>query len=104
MDKTIKVVRYLFSIALVGCSILSIVLFIHSNQVVAIAEGNYILYDNEIYVETFEVFDYKKDRCLGSVDFIAYDCKFKIYSIREMPNYIFVDMGRDYRIYKRVSE
>ena len=104
MDKTIKVVRYLFSIALVGCSILSIVLFIHSNQVVAIAEGNYILYDNETYVETFEVFDYKKDRCLGSVDFIAYDCKFKIYSIREMPNYIFVDMGRDYRIYKRVSE
>ena len=39
MDKTIKVVRYLFSIALVGCSVLSIVLFIHSNQVVAIAEA-----------------------------------------------------------------
>ena len=104
MDKAIKIGRYLLAIAFIGCSILSIVLFIHSNQVVAITDGNNILYDNEIYVETFEVFDYKKDRCLGSVDFIAYDCKFKIYSIREMPNYIFVDMGRDYRIYKRVSE
>ena len=104
MDKAIKISRYLLAIAFIGCAILSIVLFIHSNQVVAITDGNNILYDNEIYVETFEAFDYKKDRCLGSVDFIAYDCKFKIYSIREMPNYIFVDMGRDYRIYKRVSE
>jgi hypothetical protein len=105
MDKTIKVVRYLFSIALVGCSVLSIVLFIHSNQVVAIAEGNYILYDNETYVETFEVFDYEKGSCLGRVDFTAYGSKYRMYSIREMPNYIFVDMGMtDYRIYKKISE
>ena len=104
MDKAIKIGRYLLAIVFVICVVLSIVLFIHGNQVVATTEGNNILYNNETYVETFEVFDYEKDRCLGRVDFIAYDCKFKIYSIREMPNYIFVDMGRDYRIYKRISE
>lgn len=95
--------RCLFA-AFIVCAVLSIVLFICSNQIVATTEGNNILYDNETYVETFEVFDYEKGRCLGRVDFAAYDTKTKIYSIREMPNYIFVDMGRDYRIYKRISE
>ena len=105
MDKTIKVVRYLLAIAFVGCAVLSTVLFIHNNRVVATTEGNNILYNNETYVETFEVFDYKKGDCLGRVNFLAYGIKAKMYSIREMPNYIFVDMGMtDYRIYKRISE
>ena len=104
MDKAIKIGRYLLAIAFVVCGVLSIVLFIHSNQVVATTEGNNILYDNETYVETFEVFDYEKGKCLGRVDFTAYGFKSKMYSIREMPNYIFVDMGRDYRIYKRISK
>ena len=48
MDKAIKIGRYLLAIAFIGCAILSIVLFIHSNQVVATTDGNNILYDNEI--------------------------------------------------------
>lgn len=104
MDKAIKIGRYLFTAAFIVWTVLSIVLFIHSNQVVATTEGNNILYDNETYVETFEVFDYEKGICLGRVDFTAYGSKPKIYSIREMPNYVFVDMGRDYRVYKRISE
>ena len=105
MDKAIKIGRYLLTTAFVVCAVLSIVLFIHSNRVVATTEGNNILYKNETYVETFEVFDYEKGSCLGRVDFIAYGTKPKMYSIREMPNYIFVDMGMtDYRIYKRISE
>lgn len=102
MDKAIKTCRYLLAIAFIVCVVLFSVFFIHSNQVVATTDGNNILYDNETYEETFEVFNYEKDRCLGRVDFIEYDCKFKIYTVRKMPNYIFVDMGRDYRIYKKI--
>jgi hypothetical protein len=104
MDRVIKMGRYLFAVTLIVFAVLSIVLFIHNNRVVATTEGNRIYYNNETYVESFEVFDYEKGKCLGRVNFIVYDCKFKMYSIRKMPNYIFVDMGRDYRIYKRISE
>lgn len=103
MDKAIKICKYLLAIAFAVCVIISIVLFIRSNQVVATTEGNNILYNNETYVECFEVFDFEKGRCLGRVDFTVYGSKPKMYSIREMPDYIFLAMGRDYRIYKRVS-
>ena len=104
MGKAIRIGRVLFAIAFVVCSVLSIVLFLYGNQVVATTEGNNILYDNETYVETFEVFDYEKGQYLGRVDFTAYDYKPKMYSIREMPDYILVDMGMDYRVYKKLSE
>lgn len=104
MDKAIKICRYLLAIAFAVCVVLSIVLFIHSNRVVATTDGNKICYNNETYVESFEVFDYEKGWCIGRVDFTAYNSKPKMYSIREMPTYILVDMGMDYRIYVRVSE
>ena len=104
MDRATKIGRYLFAVSFVGCAVLSIVLFVCSNRVVATTEGNNIHYDNETYIETFEVFDYEKGKCRGRVDFAAYGSKPKIYSIREMPNYIFVDMGLDYRVYKRIAE
>ena len=105
MNKTIKIGRYLLTVACIMYGVLSIVLFIHNNQVVATTEDNNILYHNEIYVETFEVFDYEKGYCLGRVDFSTYGFKPKIYSIRKMPNYIFVAMGMtDHRIYKKITE
>ena len=104
MDRVIKMGRYLFAVTLIVFAVLSIVLFIHNNRVVATTEGNRIYYNNETYVESFEVFDYEKGKCLGRVNFIVYDCKFKMKKKKKMPNYIFVDMGRDYRIYKRISE
>ena len=100
MDKAIKLGKFLFAGTFILCAVLSVVLFVHSNRVVATTEGNKIFYNNETYVESFEVFNYKKGRCLGRVNFTANNSKFKMYSIREMPNYIFLDMGRDYRIYK----
>ncbi len=104
MKKTTKIVRYLVFITFVVCVVSLLTLFIHNNRVVATTNGNKICYNNETYVESFEVFDYEKGWCLGRVDFTAYNYKPKIYSIREMPNYILVDMGIDYRIYVRVSE
>lgn len=95
---------YLLSFALIICVALLIIFFIYCNRVVATIDGNNILYNNETYVECFEVFDYEKGKYIGKVDFTAYDSKPKMYSIREMPNYIFVDMGiTDHRIYKRIS-
>ena len=104
MNKISKPSRTIFAFTFVVCAFLFILIFTYINRVVATTQGNNIYYNNETYIESFEVFDYEKDKYLGRVNFVAYDCKPKMYSILDKPDYLFVDMGRDYRIYKRIPE
>lgn len=103
MERVIKIGRYLFFIVLLICAVFSIVFFLHKNQVVATADENKICYNNETYIECFELYDFEKDKYIGRVDFPIYNSSLKMYSIREMPDYILIDMGMDYRIYKKES-
>lgn len=102
MNKAIKIGGCLLVFAFVLCAVFLTALFIHNNRVVATTNGNKIYYNNETYVESFEVFDFEIDKCIGRVDFTG--SKSKMYSIREMSDYIFVSMDWDYRIYKKVSK
>lgn len=38
-------------------------------------------------------------RCLGTVEFSDFGDRLKLYTIRGMPDYLYVDMGWDHRIY-----
>lgn len=104
MKKTVKTVQSLFlAILLIGITFF-FVLFLNRNQVVAKAEANKIYYNNAIYEETFEVFDFEKDCYLGRVEMPSYNSKCRLYSLYEKPAYLLVDMGFDVRIYKKLPD
>ena len=105
-EKILSVVRRLILTAALLYVVCSIVSFFYNYRIVATAEGNNIYYDNATYAESFEVIDIDldKDRCLGSVKFSEGGRRCKIYSYREKPGYIYVDVFLDFRLYVRVSD
>jgi len=104
MEKTIRNVRYLLYIAFLLCVVFFIVSFFRNNKIVATAEGNRIYYNGETYVESFEVFDFDRDRCLGSVKIFEDGLRHRMYSLRERPGYVYVDMWLDHRLYVRAAD
>ena len=82
-------------------------LFYHS-RVVAVANGNNIIYNDTLYTESFESFDFEIGTYLGRVCFdpgTSYSTTCRLYTLVGMPEYLFVDMGLiDWRIYKQLSD
>ncbi len=76
--------------------------YIKSSKIVALEDGNKILYNNTVYEEVFETFDFQRGKCLGTVKFT--DAKHRIYSISAGSEYLFVDLDWDWRIYKISQE
>lgn len=103
MEQTLSKVRRFISIAFLLCVVLFMASFFHNNKIVATTEGNKIYYNGAIYIESYEVFDFDKDRCLGSVKLLESGARHKMYSLCEKPEYIYVDMWLDYRLYVRVA-
>jgi len=108
MSKLEKAGFCLLAIIVLASVFTPIIIFIHNTQtpeVVATIDGIKLYYNNEIYTETDESFYCDRDEYLGVVDFLDSGTRLRMYSIRNMPDYIFVDMGiTDYRIYKIKSE
>ena len=93
--------------ALVALFVIGASLLFYGNRVVAVAYGNKILYNNTIYEESYENFDFEIGTYLGRVDFdfgTPFSAKCRLYTLIEKPEYLFVDMGLiDWRIYKQSS-
>lgn len=104
MEKIPSIVRRFIWAAILLYIVCFIASSFHDNRIVAIIEGNKIYYNDATYTESFEVFDFDKDRCLGSVRFSEDSLRHKIYSLHGKPEYIYVDMFLDYRLYVRVSD
>ena len=96
-----KVARWIVWVA--AAAVLAAYLFF-TNRVVATTEGNRIFYDGTVYEEVYDVLTFDRGRCLGRVDFAAYNSKIKIYALKEMPDHILLDMGLGHRIYRAVRE
>lgn len=78
-----------------------IVFFVfESNQMVGGITENKLHYKDQIYVESYEVFDFNVGKCLGMVEWTESGNCSKIYSIKNKPEYIYLSMATDYRIYK----
>ncbi len=101
MKRSFKKIRCIFVISVIMCAVSAIFLYIHCNRTIATTDGNSIIYNNDTYIEDFELADIKKGICLGRVDFAVYGFKPKLYTVSQKPDYIYVDMGMDRRIYKK---
>ena len=95
-------IRILLAILLSVSLSLFIGKLIYDNRIVATADGNTIYYNGTAYEESFEVFEIKTVRCLGTLEWQD-NSKSKIYKIHEKPEYIYVAFFIDHRIYKAIS-
>lgn len=91
-------IRYCLVILLLLIISLYFSMHIYNNRIVAKFEDNRVYYDNYTYVEVFNQIDLKTKKCLGSIE--IFDEKFRIYSLVEQSDYLYIDMGLDYRIFK----
>lgn len=101
----IKKARILAIISLIIVLLLFLVTFyiIRSNRTVGYLTGNKIYYKDLIYEETYEVIDLKVGRCLGMIEWTDSKDHSKIYRIRNHPDYIYLSMMTDHRIYKLID-
>ncbi len=112
MGKPKKLGFCLLAILILAVVFLPIIIFMHNStldrKVVATAEGSKLYYNGETYVEYLNNFDVEIDEYLGRVESLDSHSQYRMYSIRNMPDYIFVRLSLlgigDYRIYKIVSE
>lgn len=74
-----------------------------SNRTVGYITDNKIYYKDQIYVESYEVIDFKVGKCLGMIEWTESGNRTKIYSIKNHPGYIYLSMTTDYRIYKPIN-
>lgn len=74
-----------------------------SNRTVGHITDNKIYYKDQIYVESYEVIDFKVGKCLGMIEWTESGNHTKIYSIKNHPGYIYLSMTTDYRIYKPIN-
>ena len=101
--KRSKILWCIFAVCIILCAVSAALFYIHCNLVVATTDGNSIIYNNDTYIEDFELTDIKKGICLGRVEFDAYGFSPKLYTVSRQPDHIYVDMGMDHRIYKKKS-
>ncbi len=104
--KQIKKTKLLAIVSLIVIVILSflITFFIFkSNRTVGYITNNKIYYKDQIYVENYEVIDFKVGKCLGMIEWTESGNCTKIYSIKNHPEYIYLSMTTDYRIYKLIN-
>lgn len=102
MKKVLSKARLIIAITLLLVILFVVVSFFYNNRVVATIEGNNLYYNNETYAESFDVFDFETDRCLGSVKLYENSLRHRMYSLCEKPEYIYVSLGTDYRLYMKV--
>ena len=74
-----------------------------SNRTVGYITGNKIYYKDQIYVESYEVIDIKVGKCLGMVEWTESGNRSRIYRLKNHPEYIYLSMMTDHRIYKLVN-
>ena len=104
--KQIKKAKLLAIVSLIIIVLLSflITFFIFkSNRTVGCITDNKIYYKDQIFVESYDVIDFKVGKCLGMIEWIESGNRTKIYSIKNHPGYIYLSMTTDYRIYKLIN-
>ena len=69
-------------------------------RTVASMDGIYLHYQDAVYEECYEVFDFEKGSRLGMVDFGNSRCG--LYALQGLPEYLYVSIGfgPDQRIYR----
>jgi hypothetical protein len=104
--KQIKKAKLLAIVSLIIIVILSLLItfsIFKSNRTVGYIKDNKIYYKDQIYVESYEVVDFKVSKCLGMIEWTESGNRTKIYSIKNHPGYIYLSMTTDYRIYRLIN-
>jgi len=104
--KQIKKTKQLAIVSLIIIVLLSflITFFIFiSNRTLGYIMDNKIYYKDQIYVESYEVIDFKVGKYLGMIEWTESGNHTKIYNIKNHPGYIYLSMTTDYRIYKLIN-
>lgn len=101
--KCISHIVLIVGIAIVLCCSSLLLSMHHNNKIVGYVEGGKIYYNNCIYMESYETFEFEVGRCIGTVEWIDENTRSKIYKVKNKPDYIYLSMMLDHRIYK-ISE
>lgn len=75
-------------------------------KTVGYIEGNTLYFDNKIYVESYDISEININVYLGKIECVDNGYLYKIYSIENQPEYIYLSLGfigRDQRIYKAIN-
>ena len=96
-----KRARRLSAAAVLLIALCAAIFLWYNHRIVARMDGvyNYIYYDGLIYQEDFHIQEFETSSFLGLLDWGDGRTRSKLYAIVDMPAYLYVDMGWDYRIY-----
>ena len=103
MKKFLNIIRYFLLFLIVLYAVVIIIISIWNYRIVATVSGNNVYYNDKVYEETFEITEYKKDKCLGTLKLYSNAKRSKIYTLKDKDGYMLVDMFLDYRIYKEID-
>jgi len=105
MKKFLNIIRYILLFLIILYIAINIAFFVWNYRIVATVNGNKVFYNDKVYEETFEITEFERDKCLGALKLSPDAMKSKIYSLKNMDEYILVDMiFFDHRIYKEIDK
>lgn len=105
MKKFLNIIRYILLFLIVLYAVVNIIISIWNYRIVATVSENKVFYNDKVYEETFEITEFERDKCLGALKLSPDAMKSKIYSLKNMDEYILVDMiFFDHRIYKKIGK
>ena len=73
------------------------------HSTVGVISESKLCYKNEYYVESFEDIDIKVVSYLGKVRWEGEHSESRLYRLKGEPDYLYVSLGFDHRIYKLIS-
>ena len=105
MKKFLNIIKYILLSIIAVYIVVNLGAFIWNYRIVATVNGNKVFYNDKVYEETFEITEFERDKCLGALKLSPDAMKSKIYSLKNMDEYILVDMiFFDHRIYKKIGK
>lgn len=105
MKKRLNIIRRILLGLILFFLIINIATFLWNYRIIATVSANKIYYNNKVYTETFEITKFERDKCLGALKLSPDAMKSKIYSLKNMDEYILVDMiFFEHRIYKEIEK
>ena len=101
--KNTKILAVVSSCVIIFSIFVIVFLVFANNRTVGYVTDNKIYYKDQTYIESYDVFDFDVGKCLGKVEWKETRNYTKLYSIKNHPEYIYLSMTTDYRIYKAIN-
>lgn len=98
--KVFKFANYI-AIIVFMCIALIIITLLVSNRNVGTIDGSLLYYNGDVYKESYDNIEIDTGRCLGKVTWKDDGTTSKVYKLKGEPEYLYVRMFLDYRLYKR---